>query len=58
MYGWDDAGWHCGKKVWTFNTREQAQMEINEFVSISNEEGGCNEECEDHDVNDYRIVEV
>ena len=52
-YGWDDAGWAVEedgvRRRWTFDTKAEAQAEIDELCAISEM---------DYDPGDFRIVRL
>jgi hypothetical protein len=51
-YGWDDAGWTCDDTPMRFDSVEEAQAEIDEFIA------DCAAAGMDYGQKDYRIVEV
>jgi hypothetical protein len=57
IYGWENV-WECDGKLEYFNTVEDAQASLNEFLADM-AQAHFNGEIEDmYDSNDYRIVEV
>jgi hypothetical protein len=60
-YGWDDADWHQpDDSPWRFDTKEEAQKEIDFFCEEMNAKRGSAERRagEMYDPNDYRVVEA
>jgi hypothetical protein len=62
-YGWDDAGWTLtdeddSEKPWLFDTEEEAQKAIDEFINEFFDYDIKGEPNSEYDAADYRIVEV
>ena len=47
-HGWDNAEWNEDGEPWLFDSKEEAQAEINDLCS----------HMKDYDSEDYRVVEV
>lgn len=59
-YGWDDAGWQSDEEPLWFETRQEAQEEINDLCRMMNAGKGAAElrAGDRYDPADYRVVEA
>jgi hypothetical protein len=57
-YGWDDAGWTNNGLPWRFQTRAEAQQEIDELIEDTAEAASMNYMDETYSKEDFRIVEA
>lgn len=55
-YGWDDAGWTEDDKPMRFNSRVEAQAEIDDHIRLTKEAAAEGDMQSSEDASDYRIV--
>jgi len=60
IYGWDDADWHEGddETPWRFDSIEEAEAEIDDFIKSTEEAVESGHMDEPYDREDYRVVPV